>query len=767
MHRGRSSSLSVDSPHHLLRSTVLSPPLVIPQPQYIAPSSAAQIVATDQEIEAFDDAGHPGGVLVTPDSLSLLNGFLDHLLFNILLAARSTKLISIKPALSEVLKPRLAKEVVSAADDELKAYTGGDDDDELSSFHGGHEPAGHFELERSWKLTRLRCMVYTRLGDMEEEDEEEHLQREGLDDGGMIHGGFSSNIGHVTPAAAIFLTSVLEYIGESALIIAGEAARVRVVSARATDEKEEPLHELIVEETDVERLALNPTLGRLWRAWRKNARAPKLSRTLSREPMVQRGRLRSKPSSRISRSRQSSIATFDPNEPLSEERSESESEESVDPAGVPLPVTDYDVDEIEVPGYKAELAVVIPAKTVRPRSLFIASPTPTTPTSTTSKEAPKTPDSTRRSRSRCYSLPASACYTGPQNPASTASEAPTKVAKGDAAPLIKMPEDDESRESRTQNSRLFNDTAPVKPQNMDNLTAIDERCEDPMSSSISSLGSSVEIHPAPPDRSAGPSPITNEEAEILYQRRSRPRACSSARNSPAFSDHTVTSIATGSTYSHHEHPESHVPAGHPHAQTTRRDQSHPTVETSFVSSRPVSQPPRLTPLREMVNAAAGTPDGERTFSPHSDSHETQGPASPSSGSTRSQISQARSWKHPVPSPNSGRRHVEPAPGVERAAVQRVTPPPTSLQRGSSSLSCRSESVGSGRDRRPISPGSQSSQVSNKLKGIVGRQSSETNRTQFRHIDHAREPSNLDQLIQSDETIRYTLTPRNMREMEVC
>jgi hypothetical protein len=151
---------------------MFSPPLVMPQPQYVAAGPAAQIVAAVLELDAS------GGVQITPASLNLINGFLDHILFNILLAARSTKLIAIRPAVSEVLKPRLAKEVVSAADEELREYMGGGVDEELSDFHGGQEPSGHFELERSWKLTRLRCMVYTRLGDMEEEDEEEHLHRD-------------------------------------------------------------------------------------------------------------------------------------------------------------------------------------------------------------------------------------------------------------------------------------------------------------------------------------------------------------------------------------------------------------------------------------------------------------------------------------------------------------------------------------------------------------------------------------------------------------
>lgn len=671
---------------------------------------------------------------MTPDSLALLNGFLDHLLFNILLAARSTKLVAIRPAISEVLKPRLAKEVVTAADDELREYTGGGDEDELSSFHGGQEPAaGHFELERSWKLTRLRCMVYTRLGDLEEEDEEEHLHLEGLDDNGGYQGRFSSNVGHITPAAAIFLTSVLEYLGESSLIIAGEAAYVRISSGNPMADQ---LSALIVEDTDVERLALNPTLGRLWRTWRKNARVPRLSRTLSRESIVQRGRLRSKASSR-----QSSIATFDPSEqhsngPLSEEPDVG-TDEPVDPAGIPLPLTDYDVDEIEVPGYKAELAVAIPARTVRPRSLFLASPGPTTPTSTTSRDA-ATPETCNRAHSRSFSLPGSAYYIDAQSPASTASETASKTSKGDTTPLAMMPEDEEPRGS----SQPSHSTA-LGHQTVEDLSDIDERFEDALSSSVSSLDHSD--HGPPSGASVGPSPITNEEAEI-FQRRTRSRPSSSATESPSLPDG----------------PTEQRPVTRSHPRSPRGGRP-PIIETSFVSSRSESQPPRLTPLREMVYAAAGTPDEERPHGPRrSESLGAQEPVSASADSTMSHSSHGRSSKYSR-SQVSTPRYMEPTAGSERAAVQRVTSPPMSLQRNSSSVSRRSES-GSSRDMRPVTSGSATSQVSGKFKG---RQSSETGCTQAGTTEHTRKQSNLDQLIRSDETIRYTLTPRNMREMEVC
>lgn len=127
--RSRSTSMSSDS--QLSRIHLLSPPPVNPPPSFIASSAAAQIITTDQEFNTADfvtseeDNGANASALVTPEALSALNGFLDHLLYNILATAKSTQLACIRPAIADVLKPRLAKEVVSAADDELHEYMGG------------------------------------------------------------------------------------------------------------------------------------------------------------------------------------------------------------------------------------------------------------------------------------------------------------------------------------------------------------------------------------------------------------------------------------------------------------------------------------------------------------------------------------------------------------------------------------------------------------------------------------------------------------------
>ena len=341
---------------------MMSVPVVNPEPAYIAASAASQIVTADYQNhyeEMFAGNEHTTGLetaLVSPSSLSLVNAFLDRLLFNFLASAQSTGLAALKPAIVEVLKPRLAKEAIDGAEEELREFLEGGDDAEFESHRHRQEQQDAWDLELVWKRTRLRCMVYTRLGDMEEEDEEMYVAQEHLQDLSASR-RLSRDFGIVSPPVAIFLTSILEYIGETALGIAGEAAYKRM-DQRLRMEKQKPIgpQRLIVQEMDMEKVALNVTLGRLWRSWRKLLRSPRtsISRVLSRDSGGYKG-LRS--FSSTSGSRRSSVATSDgalyPGE-VDRTLSVAEVLSGSEPASIPLPFTDYDIAEIEVPGYCAD-----------------------------------------------------------------------------------------------------------------------------------------------------------------------------------------------------------------------------------------------------------------------------------------------------------------------------------------------------------------------------------------------------------------------------
>ena len=207
----------------------------------------------------------------------------------------------------------------------------------------------------------------------------------------------------------------------------------------------------------MEKLALNATLGRLWRTWRKRRRNTTLARTLSRESFRRRGYTQN-----LTNSRKNSIVTVDepqsPQEPLPEDLPA-----PVDPAAIPLPIGDYDVQEIEVPGFSAELedevqtmeAVV--AHKVRPRSLMVFTSSSLTPKSPGKNGSPLSAGaidnakSLRHARSR--SLP-NAAASPPRVPRQTFQEAEPAVAADQPSPQLSeekkhletMYEDDESME---------------------------------------------------------------------------------------------------------------------------------------------------------------------------------------------------------------------------------------------------------------------------------------------------------------------------------
>lgn len=441
--RSRTQSISSDRPS-TIGHNLMSPPLsVSPEAAFIAASAASQIVTNDHDSHAdtwYDQHGiEPSGetVLVSPSALRLVNSFLDQLLFNFLSLSRSTTLSSLRPAVSEVLKPKLAKDAINQADEELREYLGGGDDDEPAN---GQDPQGakDWDLELIWKRTRLRCMVYSSLGDMEEEDEDYYMEREHLDT------GLDDRLSEAVPAAvAIFLTSILEFMGEAALVVAGQAAYHRM---RVKNEKElkdgvrsptDTADRIVVDELDMERVALDRTLGRLWRAWKKKIRSPApvqdngISRPHTRDSMRGISGQHMRQSS-FTFNNESSVPPTVPEpeleaeleaetkSPSAEETpSEEPCEEYLFAASIPLPMTDNDVDEIEVPGLAlyadeteddGQLASTGPEP--RPKSLMILPhavpadlPTPTS--------GVHTPVVATRKRSNSLPTPAATPYSSP------------------------------------------------------------------------------------------------------------------------------------------------------------------------------------------------------------------------------------------------------------------------------------------------------------------------------------------------------------------
>lgn len=265
-----------------------------PDPAFIAPAAATQIV-TNNHGGFFDNqtvlsTGTPT-ILVTGPALRLLNQFLDYLLYSFLATAKSTSLPVLKLAVTAVLNKRLARDAILGADEELQLYLGGTEGDEIDGIAQYESESGDWDLEWAWRMTRVRCMVYSSLGDLEEDDEAMCIPGDHL--GGAVgsqqYNRNTSAHGIVSPAVAIWLTAILEFVGEQTLLIAGNATIVRYsalrAAASAVEEKSgrPPLPDLerpMVEELDAEKVALSPSLGRTWRQWRKHLRGTGLSISL-------------------------------------------------------------------------------------------------------------------------------------------------------------------------------------------------------------------------------------------------------------------------------------------------------------------------------------------------------------------------------------------------------------------------------------------------------------------------------------------------------
>lgn len=390
----RSPSISSYSSTGWTSGIPANPSNVHPAPAYVAAFGASQVVS-DRKRRFSDDEDDRGTAMssredmhFSQNALALVNAFLDQLLYSFLGDAMSTSLIALRPAVRDVLRSRLATEAIASAEEELQELLAGGDEEEeeMNQRQTVAERSRKWDTELVWKRTRLRVMVYIRLGEMEDDDEERYVREDEL-----FHGSdrrFSHSSGLVSWAAAIFLTSVLEYVAEQVLQVAGQAADSRArrqsknprVSMSASG-MVTPVDGVTVEDHDMEKVALNSTLGRLWRTWRKSLRSN--SSNLHHAPLTPTTAASNNFSRRFSRDpfgaamspRRSSFGTAGPESVVSaldesrrpststnndraspngadEEVPDAQYPEHVLAANIPLPIGDAkrDVDEIEVPG---------------------------------------------------------------------------------------------------------------------------------------------------------------------------------------------------------------------------------------------------------------------------------------------------------------------------------------------------------------------------------------------------------------------------------
>ena len=835
-------------------SASLPPTHLVPEPAYIASSAATQIVNSEYVSRGpnwlDNEAGDAStGLSVSPSALSLINAFLDQMLFSFLKGARSTSIVALKPAITDVLKPRLAKDAIQGADEELRGYLVGGEDEELSDFHNSQEFKGERNLQRIFRTTRLRCMVYTRLGDMEEEDEEMYLEDEQAQDQGEDRHRLSRDLGNVSPAAAIFLTSIVEFIGEQTLMIAAEAAFSRLGTKKPGSDESRAM----VEEGDVEKLAFNTTLGRLWRSWRGRVRP---SSMLSPRSSIRdmHGRKSSYSNSELV-SRTNSVSEEDGlvGDKVSRPRlSVAEVlHEDQDPASIPLPQSrglpdQPDFDTATSGGRESN-------KHRRVRSM-IEYPGPREPPVLPESESPEAEieeTTARPHHQRSASLPIKTIpYISPISDAfETPLEGPDPFSEGDVAhadaetatpqsdddsQVVPAPEKDESgvstmydgviagkkelpeirqspiRESvsASEYSSQHDDEGhdhDMTPQALDykKFPSPDEKGiigdHESRTSTVSSDYSFRAEDPAAPtgifspyrrkdaDAKEDPVPSSRDDPSSAEPKES---AASVSKNIAGLvavqGDRLRTFDQSGKAVKRdipvlYEDPSNQNVIYSPKAPTP----DYIEKSTTQTANRGITPGiPPLTPLRELKDAAQDTSDEASSIAPSHDTSRGDEFAPPyvagNDEGQRSETYAPGTFGQPQLATSATRftdiRNQTPPinTGSERAAVQRVTPTSTTFQDPSSHYGRTSSS--SNRDARSASS-------SSRINKLVKRESSDQARqpvasrsspdtSERLPIRYSKTPRTGDKeldfesLIKSDETIQYTLTPQNMREMEV-
>ena len=771
--RSRSASISSDS--QTSRMSLLSPPPVNPSPAFVSVTAASEVVRASQAYQAVG-SGPDLSSHAALGATSLLNGFLDHLLFNILGAAKSTKLARIRPAVIEVFRPHLARELMTAADTELAEYVG-----DLGGV--GHEaelqnaePDGSFDLTRAWKLARLRCMIYTRLGDLEEEDEDEYITQDFLEDGYALPRRFGGPA-TVAPTTAIFLTVIIEYIAEQALALAAQAAYARLCEQQgdANDEAEgnQTPNRLVVQDLDMEKLALNTTLGRLWRTWRKRVRTPSLLRTLSRDsirPLPYYRRAPSLDHGKASFSQEPDPCSVPlPPSPIPEAEQEMEPQNPETAKDVETPKSTADA-EFEVVAMEA-----VVAHKVRPRSLVVlpssASQKSSDSGSPVDPSSPRIPKPIHHVRSK--SLPDSGSKR--QDPSLGLDLKKNVPASLSRSPTL------EHQQKRKHLSTIWDDPSdasphhkefkmpgslpgePIMPNEEESETPTDqeeqETSDDSKAHAVSTVTESAQeqelsaITPEASEKAEEEKSLQSDSESIVRKHRSSIAAADGEQIIASVTDVSVD-----------------------------RDLP-PSEMTPIAADSGVAQPPsensgsdvKVRHFAEPINEEdeeqeEEVPDENRSFTPRAisdTSNKSVTPPTPNREPPWPLTEPAVNFSKAAVAAQHTRRQSSPAspPGIERAAVQRL-----SAQVAVSANAGRSDSPNSFAEKRAGTTG--------KLKGLIGRshnesptpgvrRSSDVSRGSLGSRDTPDEKSSLDRLIRSDETIHFTLTPKNMRDMEVC
>jgi hypothetical protein len=227
--------------------------MVVPDPEYISLSGAISTIESYIPPGTSDDATTTTtkDVVITPNGLRTVNLFLDYILHEILARTKSTALYRLREGVALVIRTTLGTSAMANAEQELTdhAYIG---ETELHDDEGDEDKSVLWDLDKVWERARIICMVYSVLGDKEQDDFEDVMEEEITEQ-------------QLSTAAAIYLAAVLETVANHCLSVATKAAH------RRADNSNSQLSQFTVEDTDVKRGIVEDDLTtRLWRKWKRS-----------------------------------------------------------------------------------------------------------------------------------------------------------------------------------------------------------------------------------------------------------------------------------------------------------------------------------------------------------------------------------------------------------------------------------------------------------------------------------------------------------------
>ncbi|KAK9325042.1 hypothetical protein V1517DRAFT_3683 [Lipomyces orientalis] len=251
-------------------------------PVYVASEAAAAVLASDSLVQAHSLSVLPP----TPAALATLNAFLDHLVLVLLSRAKCSLIDSLRNAVKQIFKNQLADDAIAEGEAELRTYIRTPEEEyALLGTHAPMSTDSAFDTELAWRMARVRCMVYSSLGNVEEADVLECTPEQPS----LFSTGDSLDTPDlISPIATIFLTAILEFVAEHALLVAGRAVLSRYLVASAS-RPHMATGVLLLEEIDIDKLALDPQVGKVWRQWKKRSRELTLStfaQSISTSPVL-------------------------------------------------------------------------------------------------------------------------------------------------------------------------------------------------------------------------------------------------------------------------------------------------------------------------------------------------------------------------------------------------------------------------------------------------------------------------------------------------